>query len=297
MEEPVLIAARLALYISAGLLFGLAAFPLYGVSASERADVQPRAWTVGLAIAALASGALWTVALGASMAGTSLGELDSATIDAMLAMPSIWGPLAIRSVALVALITVTFVARQSAASAWITTALAASALASLAWMGHAAAGEGQLGALHLAADILHLLAAGAWLGAILALLRLAMKSRFRIDLLGAALTGFSTAGTVLVTVLLLTGLVNSAVLVGWSSIGRLPETGYGLLLIAKLVLFAGMLALAAINRLRLSPRIASHSSSDGATAIKVSLCAEIGLGITILALVAWMGMLQPPSAM
>lgn len=46
------------------------------------------------------------------------------------------------------------------------------ALATLAWNGHAAAGDGAAGSARLVAGVVHLLAAGAWLGAIAALLGL-----------------------------------------------------------------------------------------------------------------------------
>ena len=43
--------------------------------------------------------------------------------------------------------------------------LSATALASLSWNGHAAAGDGFGGTMRLVAGIVHLLAAGAWVGA------------------------------------------------------------------------------------------------------------------------------------
>ena len=52
---------------------------------------------------------------------------------------------------------------------WGGLAFAAGTLASLAWAGHGAATPGRPGDLHLAADILHLLAAGAWVGSLIPL--------------------------------------------------------------------------------------------------------------------------------
>ncbi|MFT6568809.1 MAG: putative copper resistance protein D, partial [Sphingomonas echinoides] len=72
---------------------------------------------------------------------------------------------------------------------------------------------------------------------------------------------------------------------------------YGQLLLAKLALFALMLGLAALNRFRLTPRFeASIAASDhrGALgALRRSLGAETGCIIAILALVAWLGTLEP----
>ena len=62
----------------------------------------------------------------------------------------------------------------------------------------------------------------------------------------AAVRRFSTLGVASVAVLTASGLVNA-----WYQVGGVPGlvgTGYGRLLVAKLVLFAAMLGLAAINR-------------------------------------------------
>ncbi|KAK0338878.1 hypothetical protein LTR94_036782, partial [Friedmanniomyces endolithicus] len=58
---------------------------------------------------------------------------------------------------------------------------AAAALATLAWNGHGAASEGSTGWLHLTADILHLLAAGLWVGALFGLLLLMARRAEEID--------------------------------------------------------------------------------------------------------------------
>ncbi len=60
-------------------------------------------------------------------------------------------------------------------------------------------------------------------------------------------------GTLVVVVIIVSGLTNAWLLVGPANVQRLPATLYGRLLIAKLVLFAAMLALAALNRFRLVP--------------------------------------------
>ena len=55
-------------------------------------------------------------------------------------------------------------------NAFLSDAIAAAvALASLAWSGHGAASEGFRGTVHLVADIVHLLAAGVWVGPLFAL--------------------------------------------------------------------------------------------------------------------------------
>jgi putative copper resistance protein D len=162
--------------------------------------------------------------------------------------------------------------------------------------------EGTVGWVHLAADILHLVAAGAWTGALLGLVLLVARPARRVDATHLALSyralhGFGTVGTIVVTTLVVTGLINAWLLVGPGNVRALGTTLYGQLLLAKLALFALMLGLAALNRFRLTPRFeASIAASDhrGALgALRRSLGAETGCIIAILALVAWLGTLEP----
>ena len=96
--------------------------------------------------------------------------------------------------------------------------------------------------------------------------------------------------------LVATGVVNYVFVAGpmFDPLFTMP---YGWLLLGKLTLFALMLALAAGNRYRLSPRLAAAiRTGDYTGAIKTlrtSLLAETCLAVLILALVAWLGMLSP----
>ena len=98
--------------------------------------------------------------------------------------------------------------------------------------------------------------------------------------------------------LIATGLVNAWLLVGPSAVGGLVTTLYGRLLLAKLALFAAMLGLAALNRYRLTPAfnraIAADDPAGALRALRLSLAVETGCAGTILAIVAWIGTLEPP---
>src|SRR5262249_56858630 len=69
---------------------------------------------------------------------------------------------------------------------------------------------------------------------------------------------FSTLGLISVGLLIATGIVNGWILAG--SVPALIGTGYGRLLLAKVALFFAMVAVAAVNRLRLTPRLALATS-------------------------------------
>src|SRR5262249_4695376 len=107
---------------------------------------------------------------------------------------------------------------------------AAGLLVAIASTGHAAGTIGQIGAIHLAADALHLLAAGLWIGGLVPLLLLLRAAWEHNDETWAAIAShvtrrFSTLGIMSVGTLLATGIVNSWILVG--SIEGLVRTDYG----------------------------------------------------------------------
>jgi putative copper resistance protein D len=176
--------------------------------------------------------------------------------------------------------------------------VAACVCGSLAFAGHAAAGDGIEGTVHLTADILHLVAAAAWVGALVPLallLHAANDDPFSIEIAREATRRFSTLGVASVGTLLATGIVNSWVLAG--SIPALFGTDYGQLLLVKIALFLVMVSIAAVNRLRLTPRLVqSRDASAGQRALRRlrnNSLIEATVGAVILAIVAVLGTLPP----
>jgi putative copper resistance protein D len=158
--------------------------------------------------------------------------------------------------------------------------------------------------LHLVADILHLLAAGGWIGALSAFLILLLErqvatDRARIAHLGRALRGFSFMGTVLAGTILLSGIVNVGSIVGWGHVTALPHSPYGRLLIAKVGLFLFMLGLAAVNRFWLTPALGrARNEADVRRALRrlgFSIAVETMAALLVLMLVAALGMQAPPT--
>jgi copper resistance protein D len=173
-------------------------------------------------------------------------------------------------------------------------------LGGLAWTGHAGAAPGGQGYLHLSADFLHVVAAGAWLGGLSGLALLLGKIQSASDsssreIIYRATERFSDLGAVSVTVLLVSGLINSWFLVG--SMQALIGTGYGHILLVKIVLFIAMVSFAAVNRLRYLPRLSSGIKTDQAAnalrQLRRNALAETCLGLGILVVVGKLGIVAP----
>ena len=173
--------------------------------------------------------------------------------------------------------------------------LAAGYAATLALGGHAAGGQGPERYLRIGADMMHLLAAGAWLGALPGLACALNHARRNADALSHAIAArttrrFSALGTVSVGVLVLSGIANA-----WYLVGDLPAlvaTEYGRLLLAKLALFGTMLALAAVNRWRLSPRVVAGDAAALRT-LSRNAALETAVGIAVIAIVGVLGITIP----
>lgn len=156
----------------------------------------------------------------------------------------------------------------------------------VALVGHAGATTGAAGWLHLTADLIHILAAAAWLGALPAL-ALALSAPAAAT--AVAITArFSVLGMVCVGALLVTGLINSWELL--TGPGDLVATAYGRVLSLKLALFAAMVAVATVNRYRLTPRLPVASA---VRALRRNCLIETGLGFAVLMLVGILGTMVP----
>jgi putative copper export protein/mono/diheme cytochrome c family protein/peroxiredoxin len=175
--------------------------------------------------------------------------------------------------------------------------LAGAALALLAAAGHAAAVEPDT-AVAVAVDVVHLLGAGVWAGALpaLALLLATASTEAGADARPYAVLAtrrFSRAALLLMVVLALTGAAMTLSQVG--SIPALIGTPYGRLLLLKLALVVPITVLAALNRRRL-PALSGEAMAVGRPAMQrlarfVGIEAALALGV--LGVVAVMGLTPP----
>jgi putative copper resistance protein D len=169
--------------------------------------------------------------------------------------------------------------------------LAALHLALLALAGHAGAAGGLRRVAEVGVDAVHLLAAGAWLGSLPALVA-ALASTASRDTVVRITRRYSQVGCVAVTAVVASGIVNA----GFRSVGpmELVTTDYGRLLLIKLAFVAGMLALAATNRFAVTPRL-RDADGRALAALRRNAWVEIGIGIVVVVLVGALGITPPPA--
>lgn len=301
-----LVVARLLHYAAATTLAGVSLFPLYAY-----ADTEPVAllrWRQGVllaaAVAALLSGVLWFVFSVANMSGTLADVADREVLRTVLTettFGSVWTSRLVLSIVMVGLLCNRVVSKFGPRRDLIRAVLAAVLLISLAGVGHSQIEEGLVDIIHVTSDAAHLLAAGAWLGGLVPLGYILLldgreSGSAGVDLYGI-LRRFSSMGYVAVATLIGSGLLNGWFLIG--NVSGLFATPYGKMLIVKLVLFAGMLALAASNRFWIVPSLTEDRQDDrsGSTAwtgkLRNHVLSEQFLGLMVLLIVSVLGTMRP----
>jgi len=244
---------------------------------------------IALAVA-IVSGAIWLVLLASEILGASIADVclhgGAWPVIADTRFGLIWcGRLAL------AVLLGLLVGRPTFPKLQLAIAAALAALPAL--VGHAGATPGLAGDIHLASDVTHLLAATAWLGSLPALVIVLAQTRragraASDDFAIVATRRFSVLGVFSVGALLATGIVNS-----WNLLSGprdLVSNDYGRLVALKIGLFVSMIAIAAVNRLYLTPRLPDGTASR---ALQRNGLAEIVLGLCVVLLVGALGTLPP----
>ena len=178
-----------------------------------------------------------------------------------------------------------------------TLVLAGAALGLLAAAGHAAAVEPGT-ATAIAVDLLHLLGAGLWAGALPALAALLAVSapESGADARPYAVRAtrrFSRVAFVLIALVVVTGVLTTLSQVG--SVPALLGTPYGRLLLLKLTLIVPIVGVAALNR-RLLPRLSGDAVTVGRPAMRrlhAFVTTEAALALCVLMVVALMSVTAP----
>jgi putative copper resistance protein D len=301
----VLIVSRLLQFAAVIVVFGCCAFRFYGLgvdtattSANALATFDAWFWRVTIvdAIVVLLSALSLLLGVTANMAGSAAAALDPDTISKVLFGTSFGRVWCWRLVFAILAIGVCLAPRLRCRMPTILV-LSLLLLVSLGWVGHAVEGQGAVRLVHEINQMVHLLAAGLWLGGLLPLAWLLGRARSPsgavwISLARDVVPRFSQMGYAAVALLAATGAFNTLLLVG--STQALVGTPYGRLLGLKILLFLPMVAGALFNRFRLLPRLRRDAqASAAAAALSRSVRCEQALGFAILAVVSVLGAWPP----
>ena len=134
-----------------------------------------------------------------------------------------------------------------------------------------------IGTTLIVSEILHLLAAGAWLGSLLPLF--ITIGTLPHNAAATACRSFTPVG--LSAVLVLGGTATVQVTEFMGGLPGLFGTGYGHVALVKLGLFVVLLTLAAINRLALTDRLAGTAPDAARRHMRVSVATETVLGTLV----------------
>jgi putative copper export protein/mono/diheme cytochrome c family protein len=309
--DTMIVAARTVHFAAAILLFGQLLFALAvatpvwrdagRVALEQKQRLLPLAlvcgaWALG---ASVISGAGWLVAEAALMSGLPVAQVIGGDTIGVVLGSTAFGRLWIWRFGLSLVLGALLLAIGRSSGKRLRRRLAvggalvaAAYLATLAWAGHAAAGLVAGLQVHTVSDVAHLLAAGAWLGALPGFVVLLGRA-LPLDVTAQVAQRFSTLGVASVGTLFVSGVVNTWYLVG--DVPALVGTDYGRLLLAKLALFAAMVALAAVNRLQLTARLNVRDPMNlwALRSLRRNATVEIAIGLIVIAIVGLLGIMVP----
>ena len=286
-HEAWLAAVRAVHFAAAIVLFGQFAFAAFVAADRQPAAHFRRAAAWSLA-ALLASGLAWIALEAVSMSGLPAEQALSpgtlATVIGQTQFGRVWLGRMIVAVVLIAALA----GLRGPALRAVGGGLSALLLAAIAAGGHGGSGRGLAGALHLGIDAAHLLAAGAWLGALVPLVPVVRAAErgdeARRRFAAETTRRFSALGVASMAALVLSGVGNACYML--SGVSALVDSAYGRWLLAKLAVVALILAIAAANRWRLAPRGEFHGLARSAAA-------ECLLGFAVVAIVGELGIMIP----
>jgi putative copper export protein len=158
-------------------------------------------------------------------------------------------------------------------------------VATSSFSGHAAVGRPM--ALSVGNDIVHLLSGAIWFTGIIVLAALVpwawkrTEEGTRLELMIPVVVRFSNVALITITIVAITGVVNS--LFDVAELNDLVDSGYGLALSIKLAVFLGVLALGGINHFYVRRKL-EHGRADGSVAalFKKTIAIELALGLSIM---------------
>lgn len=294
--DELIIASRAVHFVAVALVFGAPLFRL-AVLAKHPDALGGRTVEIVAALAAFVSGLGWFAGVAATMAGSWSDALAPDILWAVTFATRFGHLWIVRLALLAALAAVQLFGKPSRLHDGALLGLAAGLAASLVGVGHGMTGAGHgpaVARIHMTADIVHLLCAMTWIGALFHLGRLLLRvvaGREPLDLVRPVLRRFSQIGYWAVTLVLITGCINALVMVPGPA--SLVGTDYGQALMVKLALVLVLVTIAIVNRALLTPPIMAAARSAEVRNLWRSVVVEQGVGVSVLTAAAWLGTIHP----
>jgi copper resistance protein D len=305
------IAARFVHFASCLVILGVWLFDRLVIQRPDKSWRRIIPWLIWPALgAAIISGIAWFAFVTINMSGLSPEQAIKPEVLRLVwrqtHFGSIWrlrgGFLLLYSIAAILIFLLRRDGLLKSTLVWLAIGSGAILLGSLAWAGHGQFGEPAR--WHLLADALHLVVAAMWptgllpLSLYMACLR-RMHTARRWEQLPPVVNRFSAASLVSVSVLAVTGTVNTCYML--RSVSDFFLTSYGRVLLTKILLFCAIVSIGAFNLLRLKPRISAGEAIevDSTTPtpiarLQLTVGAELVLGTVVVLIVALLGLLMPP---
>jgi copper transport protein len=241
--------------------------------------------------------------------GTRFGLVSMGRLVLLLAAAALWlGARTIRAVplapkgALAERRTLAAAALHPPIPAWFlggSTVLIVALLATPGLAGHA--GTTQPVLLNVATDVLHVIGAAVWMGALIVLLAVAFPATRRLDeldrcrVMAPVVSRFSDLAVLAVAVIVATGVYRSWVEV--RALRALTDATYGWVLLTKLGVFLPILALGVVNNRWTKPRCELAARGEGPlSALRILrrlVAVEVALAIAVVGVTALLVNLPP----
>jgi putative copper resistance protein D len=163
-------------------------------------------------------------------------------------------------------------------------------LATRAMIGHAVILEGPAGYVLRFNYLVHVLAAGAWVGALLpVIIVIRQMTRYITQEQISALRNFSVAGHVAVSVVIVSGILNAVLIL--KRFFPLGESAYDAMLTLKIIIVAAMISIAIVNRYIFVPRLSTNRQA--ALILGILTTAEFALASAVLVVVNLLSAANP----
>jgi copper resistance protein D len=284
--DAALIAVKTVTYAAtlgaAGAVFFLSYCGMLIASADR---LRIRHVALGLSTLSVLAGAAQIMVSAASMSGDAAGMLDGSLVH-MVWQAGAGRANAIRAIGLLLAALGMLPDRPS----WWAFFGAILAATSFAWTGHARSLNPDV--LPVLLLSVHLLGVAVWLGALVPLAIVARDSQ--LSRIAASAARFGAAAVFVVG-----GLMAAGVTLLWMLLGEVTAlwgSAYGRYVTLKLAFVAGLLCLAAFNKLRLTPRLRA-GDTRAVRSLRMSIRLELLLGVLILAVTATLTTVAGPPAL